>query len=231
VNNDERSRIWQVAKAAGRSAIFFASGLLVLLLVFGKLGEILAGRHHPRITLALEAAAIAGAMWFCSLVLPFLVRYRTWAPSEKLLDHLAEGGIPDEPPFPGFVAMEYYSFILNRTFVVFCLPEGLYGWKAQGPVSNANPAYFHPYLALLDAPALMRSRDSVYSLAKLPGGFVIPRSSIASAEFDPSSKWGMGGIPHSGKIKIRLTSGRSRELVLLGRVRGEKIRDQIFTGF
>jgi hypothetical protein len=43
--------------------------------------------------------------------------------------------------FTGSEAMEYYWFILNRTFVVFVCPEGLYGWKVVGLVSAASPDF------------------------------------------------------------------------------------------
>ena len=38
--------------------------------------------------------------------------------------------------------MEYYRLILNRTFVVFITPEGLYGWKAEGPASWRNHRHY-----------------------------------------------------------------------------------------
>lgn len=229
MNAPDRSRIWQVIIGAGRSALFFAGGLLALSLVFGKLSEILGGRRPAGFAVALELSAMAGVFWFCFMLFPFLANYSVWTPAGKLLDQLAAEPNAVGPPFSGFVAMEYYCLILNRTFVVFCLEEGLYGWKAQGPVSNLNPSYFHPYLELLGAPALMRSSETVRSLAKLPGGFFLPRSTILQLEFDPSSKWGMGGIPHSGKLKVRLASRKSREFILLGSVQGEDIRNQILS--
>ena len=35
-------------------------------------------------------------------------------------------------------------------------PDRLYGWKAEGPVSAANPRYFEEYAKMLDDPLLMR---------------------------------------------------------------------------
>ncbi len=35
----------------------------------------------------------------------------------------------------GFLAMEYHHLILNRSFVLFIDPQGLYGCKFSGPVS------------------------------------------------------------------------------------------------
>jgi hypothetical protein len=37
----------------------------------------------------------------------------------------------------------------------------------------------------------------------------------------------MGGVPHSGRIHVRLASGVSREFILLGDVDVDGVRDQI----
>ena len=47
------------------------------------------------------------------------------------------------------------------------------------------------------------------------GSFFIPAAQIQDVEFDPTSKWGMGRIPHSGKLRIKLKNGTRRELILL----------------
>jgi len=37
----------------------------------------------------------------------------------------------------------------------------------------------------------------------------------------------MGGIPHSGRILVSLSSGKSREFILLGSVYNDGIRDKM----
>jgi len=151
-------------------------------------------------------------------------------PAVEILDQLPEVPAHDSPKFDGFVTMEYYCLMLNRTYVIFISSEGLFGWKANGPVSNADPAYFQPYVALLEDASLMHDSKAVHQLAGLPGGFFIPRSNIVSVEFVSRLKWGMGGIPHSGRIVVKLASGRSREFILLGPAQGEKVRLKLFAG-
>lgn len=134
-----------------------------------------------------------------------------------------------ETSVSGFVAMEYYAVVLNRTFVVFVARDGLYGWKATGPVPAGVPNYFKSYAEMLNDPKMMHDVSAVKKLATLKGGFFIQRSEILSVEFNPKKKSGMGGIPHSGRILVGLTSGKSREFILLGNVDGEQIRRLILS--
>lgn len=124
----------------------------------------------------------------------------------------------------GFVAMEYYAGILNRTFVIFVAREGLYGWKAAGPVPAGDPQYFLPLTKVLEDPKIMQDVVAVRELSKRKGGFFIPRSEIKSAEAIAKQKWGMGGIPHTGRILVHFVSGDRREFILLGRVDADRIR-------
>ena len=127
----------------------------------------------------------------------------------------------------GFVAMEYYALMLNRTFVVFVSPDGLYGWKAAGVVPAGVRDYFKPLSEMLKDPKVMHDIVAVRKLAGLKGGFFIPRSEISSAEFIAKPKSGMGGIPHSGRILVSLISGKTREFILLGKVDGVQIQHLI----
>ncbi len=177
-----------------------------------------------------ELFKIVGALsvvWSAVIFLYTYVKLRASAPAEDILTQ--EPSFIDErvPPLSGFVAMEYYALILNRTFVVFIAPEGLYGWKAEGIVIACQPMYFRQYAEMLEDPKLVRDREAVRRLSSLKGGFFIPRSDIASADAIYEPKWGMGEIPHSGRIKIRLSSGESREFVLLGSVSPESIQQRI----
>jgi hypothetical protein len=152
---------------------------------------------------------------------------RTAAPAAAIRDRDPSLSITPNDAMSGFVGMEYYWLILNRTYVVFAAPNGLYGWKAEGPVTASRPLFYQPYAKMLEDPALMRDLGAVEDLAKLKGGFFIPSSDIAYVEASDKSKWGMGGIPHSGRVRIGLTGGKPREFILLGSVSPEVIRDRI----
>jgi hypothetical protein len=131
---------------------------------------------------------------------------------------------------PGFVAMEYFALILNRSFVVFITPEGLRGWKFCGPVGNRDSLYFKSVEEMLDDPEVEpASRDFEEWMSERPG-FFIPRKQIVSADFVPTKKWGMGSIPHSGKLYVQLTENRKREFILLGNADGEYLREAIISG-
>jgi hypothetical protein len=123
--------------------------------------------------------------------------------------------------------MEYYDLILNRTYVVFVAPEGLYGWKAEGAVTAGQPMYFAPYSEMLKDSDLMNNRRAIKKLSDLAGGFFIPRSDILSADVINRKKWGMGAIPQSGRVKIRTVSGKSREFILLGQADAAAIQQSI----
>jgi hypothetical protein len=132
--------------------------------------------------------------------------------------HTSSGGAgASKTALSGFLVMEYYALILNRTFIVFIAPDGLYGWKVHGIVAaGAARDYFQDYAKSLDDPKLMNDVTAARDLAKLKGGFFIPRSEIASVEIVPKQKEGMAGIYHTGRILIHFASGKKREFILLG---------------
>jgi hypothetical protein len=68
--------------------------------------------------------------------------------------------------------------------------------------------------------------DTVRGLA----GGLFPGAEIAVVGFNPNSKWGTGGIPHSGGIEIKRSSGTTCEFVLLGHVNGREIRETVLDG-
>lgn len=125
----------------------------------------------------------------------------------------------------GFAAMEYYALILNRSFLVYVRKEGLYGMKFRGLVVSNEGTYFEPVLDLLDDPWFTPGSKTFQKVMKESGAnFFIPRADIVDVQFDSSPKWGMGQIPHAGKLKIRLRSGKYRKFVLLGDAYGDGIR-------
>ena len=148
-----------------------------------------------------------------------------------MIQDIAQFALLAEPPvaaLPGIVAMEYYGLILNRTFFVFFQPEGLYGWTLEGPVTGIRPRYFQRYADRLIDPELIDQPEVIQRLSRLmKGGYFIPRTEILSAEINRKAKWGMGPIPYSGRIELRLTRGRQREYILLGEVDAEAVRKRI----
>ncbi|WP_263355974.1 hypothetical protein [Acidicapsa ligni] len=164
----------------------------------------------------------------------FLYSFWTLTRRAPALDILSnEASDADRLPLPAssFVAMEYFWLILNRTFVVFSTPNALYGWKASGPVSNADRDYFQPLVEMTLDRELTQDLAAIRKLSELSGGFCIARSSIVSVESSYKSKWGMGGILHSGRVTITTNTRRSREFILLGSSADpDSIKDAIWNG-
>jgi hypothetical protein len=57
--------------------------------------------------------------------------------------------------------------------------------------------------------------------------FSVLFSEIRSVEFINRQKWGMGPIPHVGRLQILLHGRRKREFILLGSAHGQVIGDMI----
>jgi len=129
----------------------------------------------------------------------------------------------------GFVAMEYFALILNRSFLFFITNDGLCGWKFRGLVGTFDPEFYKPIEELLDAPEMEPGSDSFSGLMCGPDTFLIPYSAIRSVDFDRKRKWGMGPIRHAGILSIGLKEGAKREFILLGIADGAGIRNAILT--
>jgi hypothetical protein len=56
--------------------------------------------------------------------------------------------------------------------------------------------------------------------------FQVYWNEIAQTEYRAGKKWGMGNVPHSGRLVLRLRDGRERELILLGRQNGNTPREK-----
>jgi hypothetical protein len=177
--------------------------------------------------LAFEFILIWCAAWFLFFFLLRLIAALRAQPAADILEGEISESDQKTPRLFGFVAMECYWLILNRTYLIFVAQEGMYGWRARGPVTNADPKYWEPLRDMLEDDKFMRNRQAIQKLSCLAGGFFLDRSAIISVEADYRSKWGMGGVPHSGHVHVRLASGRSREFILLGAVSPEGIRDRI----
>lgn len=134
---------------------------------------------------------------------------------------------------PWFAAMEYYAIILNKTYKVFVSDAMLCGAKVRGLVSN--PASLSPQMANQAFWVQTRSAQIYEHIAVTSEDFVKVNSAnfqirwreIASIEYRAGRKWGMGNVPHSGRLVIRLRSGKSRELILLGEQNGEALKARL----
>jgi hypothetical protein len=215
------------ASIAARSGLVLATMTLLL----GGLRLVLTGlfdrRWHANWLVLFELVGTVAVGWFVVTFLYTYVKLHASEPAEEIL--LQDPPQFDEsvPPLFGFVAMEYFALILNRTFVVFVAPEGLYGWKAVGSVTASDPTYFQPYADVLEDPDLTRDRESIRRLSQLKGGFFVPRSEIVAVDLIYKHKWGMSEIPHSGRIRIRMSSGKSREFIVLGSISLESTQQRI----
>ena len=127
---------------------------------------------------------------------------------------------------PGFVAMEYYALILNRSFLIYAATDGLYGMKFMGLMMDTKqPRFFEGVEKLLDDPWFVPGSDGFEeSMKESRRNFIIRYSEIADVTFDSTLKWGMGAIQHSGKLRLKLKNRRNREFVLLGNAYGDGIR-------
>jgi hypothetical protein len=130
---------------------------------------------------------------------------------------------------PYFMAMQYYALMLNRTYKVFVTDKMLCGAKVLGLVASP-PA---PRTDQLDSDgwgatiaATLYERLDVTSPKFLRmnfANFQISWQDVESIKFSASPKWGMGNVPYSGRIFLRLKSGRSKELILVGQQNGPAI--------
>jgi hypothetical protein len=129
---------------------------------------------------------------------------------------------------PGFVGMEYFALILNRSSLVFITDEGLHGWKFHGTVSSMEPLFYEPVLALLDEPEMTPGSQPFRELMNRRHTFFMPYAEIKSVEFVNRQKWGMGPIPHAGRLRLQFRGHRlRREFILLGNAHGAIIQDMI----
>lgn len=217
------------AKAAARTATIVFFGTIAFSALRALFGPILPGKPQFDWNVTLRFSLLFGVVSFIAL---FVWNQATASLAQPAVDILREAISSADlvkVPMSGFVAMEYYWLALNRTYVIFIAPEGLYGWLAQGPVAAPDHAYFEPYERMLRDELFTRNHAVIQKLSLLRGGFFFGRSEIASIVDDDRKKWGMGELPHTGTIRVRLVSGESREFIVLGRTNTGRIRHKIIS--
>lgn len=136
---------------------------------------------------------------------------------------------------PSFIAMEYYGLILNRTFEIHACYDGLAGIKVAGVIA-ALPQYTQ---SEYQDPKAFVSRQSQKKYSGIEvcsnevlkvdsSNFKLPFDDIASVEFIAKKKWGMGPVPHTGVLNIKLrTTNKKREFILLGNQDGVAIANEL----
>ena len=142
-----------------------------------------------------------------------------------------EGVATDDRPW--FAAMEYYALILNRTYKVFMTDQMLVGVAVRGLVSNppvATSSMSSQEFWVRTGAADRYERIDLTSADLLrmhSANFRVRWSDIAQIEYRAGRKWGMGHVPHSGRLVLQLRAGRQRELILLGNQNGDALKKRL----
>jgi hypothetical protein len=133
-----------------------------------------------------------------------------------------------------FIAMEYYLGILNRTYQIFVTPNIIAGAFVNSIM--AAPIGLKNYWFV---PSIYTNKRLTKKYEQVPPdseqfkkmspmfNFQYRRSEIQRYWYDPSIKWGMETVAHSGKLYLQLEAGRKREFILLGLQQGKEILDQL----
>ena len=141
-----------------------------------------------------------------------------------------------------FFAMEYYLLIWNRSFEITVTSESLSGALVRGGMASHGSMLAAGVGAaretgraevLFDADALASARKhqpgSPGQLALHRVNFTVPRRLVQGLRFDPRRKWGMGFVPHSGRIHLSMHDNTSREFILLAQQDGKELLDRAGT--
>jgi len=132
-----------------------------------------------------------------------------------------------------FVAMEYHAVILNRTFLITVTASQVCGARVHGLLASPpvpDPEWRDP--AFYPVERLVKRYDGVdvdpEAYVRLDrANFQISLAELERVRFDPRPKWGMGWVPHSGRLYLELGSGVTRELMLLGAQDGALICERL----
>lgn len=145
-----------------------------------------------------------------------------------------------------FVAMEYYGLVFNHTYLIKIDQKSLIALKICGNISlesefdyiynkftkvvkrksdlNSLSNYIdEKYIKLYDLSYL--ASDTNLSCSK--ANFKIEFSKIKTIDFKKTKKYGMGYIPHTGRIIVE--SDKINEFILLGNQDGNEILNLIRT--
>jgi hypothetical protein len=137
------------------------------------------------------------------------------------------------PPAWHFVALEYCYGMLNRTYVVFVTDAMICGARVRGllPAPLAvNERWFDPYF--FPRPDIVKRYTRVdltsAEFKRLSvANFQVPLNEVEDVRFNAEPKWGMGTVPYSGRLHLRLRDGTTRELILLGKQDGPALVERL----
>ena len=139
------------------------------------------------------------------------------------------------PVSVGFLAMEYYGIMFNRTYAISATKTMVCGAKAFGSVGSPRSA-LGMYKWRDPRNFIGRKTQDKYRgvnlespefLAVDKDNFQIYCADIAGIAFSPKKKMSMGGIPHSGTITLRFAGQKAREFILLGDQDGVEIEAKL----
>ncbi len=137
------------------------------------------------------------------------------------------------PPAWHFVSLEYCYGMLNRTYVVFVTDTMICGARVRGMLPAPlliSERWFDPYF--FPRPAAVKRylqvdlRSREFKRLRF-ANFQIPLSEVTDVRLNTEPKWGMEPVPYSGRIHLRLRSGATRELILLGRQDGPALVERL----
>jgi len=132
-----------------------------------------------------------------------------------------------------FVALQYCFGISNRTYLIWVTKEMICGAKVRGvlpsptamterwqdPMFYPRPEIVSKYRDIDPESPQFKQMDSA--------NFQIHIADVDSIVFNAKKKWGMGNVPSSGRLFIRLKDGSTIELVLLGAQDGPAIKNRL----
>jgi hypothetical protein len=145
-----------------------------------------------------------------------------------------------------FVAMEYHTLILNRTYLAIITKDFLLGLKVNdivsvegghNPLTHAittslavrgdlnNPFSYvkNKYLQ----PLLSEDINLDFIVQKDKANFKIYKRDITDVTYDSRKKWGMGNYPHDGKVYVKTADNKKKEFIILGNQPGAAIAEWI----
>jgi tetratricopeptide (TPR) repeat protein len=140
-------------------------------------------------------------------------------------------GLPGSVPW--FAAMEYHALMLNRTYKVFVTDHMLCGANIRGmiasPLRVSQQMFDQTYWTQTQSARIYERVDVTSETFRQinSANFQIGWGEISEIDYLAGRKWGMGNVPHSGRLVFHLRSGKSRELILLGEQNGEALREEL----
>lgn len=130
-----------------------------------------------------------------------------------------------------FIAMQYWLTLFNRTYVVLVKDGMVCGGKIRGmsfspKTRQENKPWFDLKFYMTEE-ILNRYKgvdplsDQFRSIDR--ANFQFPSSKIVDAKFDPREKFGMGYVPHTGRLYLTPDRGRVKEFIILADQNGKQL--------